>query len=652
MLRGPVHAAALPGMADAPPKIGYIREKIPVFSIPAYAGRTYVDTVPDTLDLTERAKLGVNVLTGIADPFKDYEIFWLTDIYRNPPIMLHNFNDWVQNQEGLMEALPLLRNATGSELNSNVDPAWMRSILKSIGGDGLLYLPFNGRPWGRIRAEGVDPVWRSDGSRTSTQNPAVTQIANLSTCERAIGTMTLYYTRDNNAMWKAQIEPMIARLNELAIHKSDFAYFAAGSFEPDAKVDPNSPIPLGSEWGVSWNTRAVQAFAQYYRATGYEPALAFAKELTNYTLHQGQILDGEGRWILDPEIKSRKTWKANGNEFDVDGLTLGGQAQGHALAALCLMEYAIVTNDKVLMEFCNKSYQYGVNPGPEMGVSRIVGWFPEFYVPGYPSCESCTNGELLSLAIKLTESGVADYWDDIDRFVRNHFAEAQLTSADWVYKMAERQPKKPVGQYETSDHVPERNLGAWSGWASPNEYAVRAGVSHCCTGNSTRGLYYVWEHMIDYEGDDLKVNLLLNRASRWADVYSYVPYRGQVDLKIKQSCRNVHVRAPEWLEGGNPSITCKVNGSARPLHWEGRYVSIGAVKADDKAEIFFPISERTVRERIGPNTYTLVVKGNTVVSIDPPGGNGPLYANRAKYRSSEVSWNKVTRFVPEQDINW
>lgn len=120
MLPGHIHSAALggttatPSTPDTPAKIEYIRDKIPEFSIPAYRGHTYADSVPDTLDLTERAKLGVNVLTGITDPNSDYEIYWLTDIFRDPPIMLHDFNDWVQNQEGLMEALPLLRNATGA----------------------------------------------------------------------------------------------------------------------------------------------------------------------------------------------------------------------------------------------------------------------------------------------------------------------------------------------------------------------------------------------------------------------------------------------------------------------------------------------------------------------------------------------------------
>src|SRR5262249_36319397 len=42
------------------------------------------------------------------------------------------------------EALPLMRIASGSMLNFNVDQVWMRSQLKSIGPDGLYYIK---RPW-------------------------------------------------------------------------------------------------------------------------------------------------------------------------------------------------------------------------------------------------------------------------------------------------------------------------------------------------------------------------------------------------------------------------------------------------------------------------------------------------------------------------
>ena len=79
----------------------------------------------------------------------------------------------------------------------------------------------------------------------------------------------------------------------------------------------------------------------------------------------------------------------------------------------------------------------------------------------------------------------------------------------------------------------------------------------CCTGNCTRAVYYAWKYILDYKDGRLRVNMLLNRASRWADVYSYIPYEGQVDLKMKMTCKNVLVHAPEWIPTGSDQITAE-----------------------------------------------------------------------------------------------
>jgi hypothetical protein len=669
-------ALALPARmsaVDTPPassklKIQYLREDIPHFEIPPYLGKSYEDKVPDTLDLAETLKLGIHGLTGIADPNSDYEIYWLADFFRNPPVVAHDFSDWVQIQEGLMEALPLLRLATGDGLNSQVDPVWMASMLKSVGPDGLVYVPLNGRPWGRTKASGVKPVWKADGSQTTFDDPSVSQFTNSASCGRAIGTMTVYYLRDGNPMWKALIERMIQRLSQLTIDQGDWCYFPRGVFEPNLKVDPGAEMARGSLWGTTCNARVIQALGQYYRITGYEPARQLAARLIPYTRFHGEIFDSEGRWLLDPELKG-KVWKsrgvghnAGGNlgeqlhqgvvAYNVEGLSFGGQAHGHSIALLSVLDYALAVGDKDSIAFVKASFEWLLNPGPVYGVSTLVGWFPEWYVPDFPACESCTLGDIAGIAVKLSEAGIGDYWDVIDRCVRNHYTEAQLTSADWVHRMAESQPAKPVAFNESADHAPERNIGAWSGWAGVNEWATWVGIQHCCTGNAARGLYYIWEHIVDFHEEELKVNLLMNRASRWADVYSHIPNQGRVDLKMKESCRKVSVRAPEWVETGSPLIVCKVNGHARPLHWEGRYANVGAASRGDKVVVTFPISERTVKEKIGAGTYTLTLRGNTVVHIDPAGVNGRLYQGREKYRTAEVAWKPLRPFVSDEMIEW
>jgi hypothetical protein len=131
--------------------------------------------------------------------------------------------------------------------------------------------------------------------------------------------------------------------------------------------------------------------------------------------------------------------------------------------------------------------------------------------------------------------------------------------------------------------------------------------------------------------------------------------QGRVDLKIQEECRSVWLRAPKWLGTGSPEMMCAVNGKARSPHWEARYVDAGPLSPGDSVVVTFPnfpfrgflVSERGVQERIGPVTYSLVLGGNTVVSIDPPGTNGALY-QRTAYRGGPVQWRKVKRFVPEE----
>src|SRR5439155_6741550 len=118
----------------------------------------------------------------------------------------------------------------------------------------------------------------------------------------------------------------------------------------------------------------------------------------------------------------------------------------------------------------------------------------------------------------------------------------------------------PVQYNETSDHAVERSLGAFAGYTSGNDYDISSGgvmdptgVANCCTGNGTRTIFYAWQRMLDYKNNELRVHLLLNRASAWADVQSYIPYQGRLDLKIKKPCDSVLVRVPEWIEDRSTS---------------------------------------------------------------------------------------------------
>lgn len=605
--------------------IKYIREEIPEFEVPSYSGERYEAMVPDTLDLQERCSLAINGLTGPTDPKADYEIyFWMYCRY-NPPRMPHDYNGLCGTK--FWEALPLMRLTSGSNLNMHVEKRWMEVMLHLLGPDGLAYWPVEGRPWA---TKGLASLFF--GYRESDKPFAIPLF-----CGRQLAAMTVYSLLESGSVWKQAGRDLVDGLIDIAIDKGNYAYFPESDFtfgEPRAK-DAKMPIGVASST-VGW---VIQGLAQYYRATGYEPAIVLSGKLARYLKDYGGYYDRESRFHLE------------GGQDDLLHF------HGHTLPLLGLVEHALVTGgDRELLEFAHKGYRYGKANG-----NVLVGYFPEVLeFPAHKNSETCAVADMIALGLKLTQAGVGDYWDDVDRWVRNQLAENQLLHADWVYRMAEQVPPSPVDEtYQTADRVPERNVGAFAGWPSPNDwFGVHLegkfalphypGIMHCCTGNGTRALYYVWKNILHYSDGKLRVNLLLNRASPWADVDSHIPYTGQVDVKVKQKA-DLSIRIPEWVKPEEVRVT--INSAERRLTFDGRYANVGSVKPGDVVTMTFPIEERTDKVFIEKKEYALVRKGNDVVCIDPPGYYHPLY-QRAHYRVDHTRWRKITRFVAEKDIDW
>ena len=145
-----------------------------------------------------------------------------------------------------------------------------------------------------------------------------------------------------------------------------------------------------------------------------------------------------------------------------------------------LIEYANATNDNHLKEFVRAGYEYARN----QGIARIglIG-------------ETCTISDMIATAIKLTEGGAGEYWDDVDGYIRNQLIEQQLANVDQLRKVSDA--AEPVGDRPSvfTDNVIERTAGVFCGCADlgqcPNPYSIQ-----CCTGNGSQGLYYAWEGII------------------------------------------------------------------------------------------------------------------------------------------------------------
>ena len=155
-------------------------------------------------------------------------------------------------------------------------------------------------------------------------------------------------------------------------------------------------------------------------------------------------------------------------------------------------------------------------------------------------------------------------------------------------------------------------------------------------------LYRVWRDMLSFDAKKsrLSVHLLLNRASPWGDIYSYIPNKGLVEVKLKRDCE-VAVRIPEWTQPQE----CKLQSGGKDAvpAWEGRYAIVKGRKGET-VSFSCPIAERTEKLKIGADDYEVVVRGSTIVEMKP---GGHAY-QRSQYRQPEAKMKPVERFVAEQ----
>jgi hypothetical protein len=470
-------------------------------------------------------------------------------------------------------------------------------------------------------------VWTADGAHLPIGESEASQISNYYVSGRGMNLLMVYYLFDQNPVWLQLMEGIVDRMAEIAVDKGDYAYFPSGLYAPDADVAKDLPMPSGmNETGG----RMLLPLAQLIRATGYEPAKDLARKLAIYLVDRSGYFDSEGRFIFDKNLREH---------FGASEQELGGHFHNHSYILHALLEYALAENDTELIAFCRSGYEWARTQGCD-----LVGFFPEFIVPDYPSSEICEVADMLAIAVKLSQSGAGDYYSDIERWTRNQFVANQLQRCDWIYRLADRSEPKPVAENEVADRVAERNVGSFAGWSSGNEWAIDEGIMHCCTGNGARSIYYIWNSAVDFSSGELKVNLLFNHDTPQVSVRSHIPYRGQIDFKLKQACDQVLVHKPSWVSKGSEEVQAIVNGIPRPLTWRDNYLALGPLAHGDKVEVSFPITEWETKQHIGNRDYALVLKGDTVVHIDPPGRNGPLY-QRDHYRENETRWVERERFV-------
>lgn len=573
-------------------------------------GQRYETLVPDTLDLAERARLAVGGLTSFLNAKAGYAPYGHTYFNANPPY-LSDMPGGPPNWGKIAESLILARLMCGSEEHLDVDAHMLSGMLAS--------------PWMVVNPDAPTPV------------------------SVAMQALLAVYQLDPNPALKRQIDAMAEAHLRAAKFAGDGAYYYNGPTD----VRETALGVFGDWLPVFISGRAIRVLTRW-SCLGEEP----------------QYLDLSGK--LASYLTQPKFWSAEVEPKVVCSADHGhfsGHHHSYTQALLGLLTYAQTSHDARLMQFVRESYEYMRT----FGIARI-GLFGE----------GCTVGDMTQLAIRLSDAGVGDYWDDADQYIRNHLAELQMTDAARLAQAVEEMPtgrgkndttQGPLDpENESTDRVIERNVGVFFSDASHPTRIPEHNLLYtiCCTGNCTPALYAAWEATVRCQTDTVQINLLLNRASAWLDLDSYLPYEGKVVIRNK-TARKLAVRIPYWVDAS--AVEARVNDAAISPVWIGRYLLFDPLRPQDVVTITFPVTDRVEtctlkwrqtefwKESTNPGAtwqppdeparYVCRFRGSTLVDISPrDSGRGyPLYL-RDSLTQGSAPMKKVTRYLPPVIPSW
>jgi hypothetical protein len=608
------------------------------------SGKRYQARVPDTLDLADRARRAINALTRCVIPEACYAYWQQMDLSHNPPHF--RVCDWVAKW---IEALPRMRTMCGDELNLDVEQAMRDAFVGQIGQDGLIWYP-GSTPPSDLAPDSSSPL----------------------NCARLMLAMIAWHDRDGNPEWEQKIRGLARGLDKIAIRRKhrdySFAYFPLESTwhksgrwtignRPLANQFPYFPpdLPGRDQQGVEGNGKfecgtVVRALVRAYHLCGDEFMIALAEELSAF-------------------CRMPSLWESAG-DLGVAGHEHGhfaGHFHGNTIAFRGILELALLTGDVQGTEIIREAYDYARSTG----IPRL-GWYQGWLAPGRHGkllteatpCEACAIGNMVALAVILSDAGIGDYWDDVDHYARNQLVEQQICDLEKAERVLEavrasKPEREVVCNYGIDyDNPLERSMGAF-GEAKPTVLTDSGGGISvhgygCCTGNGSLGLYYAWEGIVRGHDGAATINLLLNRASPWVDIDSYLPYEGRVKVHAK-SARSVAVRIPAWVHIDGVRMTLDEQ-PVRPLR-ANRYLTLDSLKPGQVIELNFDVPEDSASYLIPGNPvgrHNITFRGSTAITVEnelppDPAEVDTMYQiyERDHLKADRAPLTDVTRYVDD-----
>jgi hypothetical protein len=579
-------------------------------------------SVPDTLDLAERAREAVHGLTSFLDDRYHFSGFGHGLFSINPPCLIHD-DGQDQNWGKVMEALALAREMCGSQ--ENID----RQVASL---NGMISYAF-------LKKDEPYPV------------PLARMLMAVDVLHRSHPHPEFRRLVDRYRAWLTN-----------RMHVDVAAGQAFFGRAEDRWTRDNRETPMG----------VLGHSEQVYTAGNVQRALVRASALSGEQSDR-RLLHFLRNALIDPRY-----WQPDGHAGSVIP-SQHGQFAGHhhsyTQALLGLLCFGARENDARTLEFVRQGYEFLRT----FGIARI-GLFGEGCTTGDMTClavllSRCGVGDYWDDVDEYARNHLTELQIlDTDRLQQVVSSEAR--------PLAESELEEWAQGLDVNSVVGRSRGLFWSDGTHPTLIPLCEDANPhlsclqwvvCCSANCVKALHEVWSSMLDWDAKArfARIHLLLNRGSSALDIHSYLPHEGKVVLQVKEA-RHVALRMPRWVD--KRRVECTAANKQLQLSWLANYLLLRETRQGQVIVVRFPVPEATEDHvlpwaldkfwlestqppaswRGAPRTrFTLTLRGNTLADIQPRDRRSgfTLYTRRspAHFRQPALM-RRVIRFVAAERL--
>ncbi len=390
-----------------------------------------------------------------------------------------------------------------------------------------------------------------------------------------------------------------------------------------------------STFGDAGPVVLVEPLMKYHELTGDADALDFCAGIIN--------------WVTAPQTR-----------FVDEQYRFSGWLRALAAPLAAIVRFAAFTGEQAALNHADRMFH---------AASSLVSRFGA--TPDTEPC--CTTMELTTAALALARAGHSRYWDDVDRWFRNHTLECQFCDPRRIKEGCVDGDPKPA---DDCHDVLKRSVGGFS-WATARERLVDGPkLMLCCGGNAMWTLGKIVENSAVQESGGIAVNLHFSVDTPAASITNSEPFEGRLEIVPRKSGQ-VRVRKPPFAAG----IDSALDGAPARPRVAGDYLVFDGVQAGARIVLTYALPERTTEETTmetpfdGPShngmTYApekvdpvvreriqTTWRGNTVLAIDydEPSKHPRehrLYLDRLERFRNGAGRDATARFfVPHKPFDW